>query len=87
MPEPVLVVSNSVRLLAVNGPARALFPHLRLSAPLASSLRAVDVHDAIARVLVSGQSENVSWLDRVPVERLFQIHVAPFPTGRRASSP
>ena len=36
MPEPVLVVSNSVRLLAVNGPARALFPHLRLSAPLAS---------------------------------------------------
>jgi two-component system phosphate regulon sensor histidine kinase PhoR len=81
MPEPVLVVSNSVRLLAVNGPARALFPHLRLSAPLASSLRAVDLHDAIARVLVAGQPENVSWLDRVPVERLFQIHVAPFSFG------
>ena len=27
MPEPVLVVSNSVRLLADNGPARAHFPH------------------------------------------------------------
>ncbi len=81
MPEPVLVVSNAVRLLAVNGPARALFPHLRLNAPLASSLRAVDLHDAIARVLIAGEAENVSWLDRVPVERLFQIHVAPFSFG------
>jgi two-component system phosphate regulon sensor histidine kinase PhoR len=78
MPEAVLVVNDSVRLIAANGPARALFPHLRLSAPLASSLRAVDLHDAIAHVLVSGLSENVSWLDRVPIERLFQVHVAHF---------
>ncbi len=78
MPEPVLVVSESVRLIAANEPARMLFPHLRLSSPLASSLRAVDLHDAIGRVLASGQPENVSWLDRVPVERLFQIHVAGF---------
>ena len=49
--------------------------------PLASSLRAVDLHDAIGRVLASGQPEDVSWLDRVPVERLFQIHVAGFHVG------
>ncbi len=78
MPEPALVVSASVRLVAANTPARALFPHLRFNAPLASSLRAVDLHDAIARVLSSGQAENISWLDRVPVERLFHIHVAAF---------
>ena len=78
MPEPVLVVSKSVRLIAANGAALALFPHLRLSAPLTSSLRAVDLHDAIARVLASSQPESVTWLDRVPVERLFQIHVAAF---------
>ena len=78
MPEPVLVVSDSVRLVAANGPARALFPHLRLQAPLTSSLRAVDLHDAIGRVKNSGEAEDISWLDRVPVERLFQIHVAAF---------
>jgi two-component system phosphate regulon sensor histidine kinase PhoR len=80
MPEPVLVVSDTVRLVAANGPAQALFPHLRLQAPLTTSLRAVDLHDAIARVLHTGQAENISWLDRVPVERLFQIHVAAFHT-------
>jgi len=81
MPEPVLVASESVRLIAANEPARALFPQLRLQAPLTSSLRAVDLHDAIASVLSSDQPENVSWLDRVPVERLFQIHVAAFRAG------
>ncbi len=81
MPEPVLVVSDSVRLLAANGPARALFPQLRMQAPLASSLRAVDLHDAIGRVKNSGEPEDISWLDRVPVERLFQIHVAAFTAG------
>jgi two-component system, OmpR family, phosphate regulon sensor histidine kinase PhoR len=78
LPEPVLVVNESVRLHAANQAARTLFPHLRLGAPLASSLRAVDLHDAIARVLGAGQAENIAWLDRVPVERLFQIYVAPF---------
>ncbi len=81
MPEPTLVVSASVRLVAANAPARALFPNLRLQAPLGSSLRAVDLHDAISRVLGSGEAENISWLDRVPVERLFQIHVAAFHVG------
>ena len=76
-----------MRLVAANGPARGLFPHLRLTAPLASTLRAVDLHDAIARVLASGAAENVSWLDRVPVERLFQIHVAAFQSATRVSSP
>ena len=78
LPEPVLVVSETVRLLAANEPARSLFPNLRLQAPLNTSLRAVDLHDAIARVLHTGQAENISWLDRVPVERLFQVHVAAF---------
>ncbi len=78
MPEPVLVVDRTVRLVAANQPARAMFPLMKLKAPLASTLRAVDLHDAIARVFVTGEAEDVSWLDRVPVERLFQVHVAAF---------
>lgn len=78
LPEPVLVVDEGVRLVAANRAARALFPHVRLHAPLASSLRAVDLHDAIARVRAHGGVEKLSWLDRLPVERLFQVHVAGF---------
>ena len=81
MPEPVLVVSDSVRLVAANAPARALFPLLRLAGPLASSVRAVDLHDAVARVLASGVAEDVSWLARAPVERLYDAHVAAFGAG------
>ncbi|MBB4198495.1 two-component sensor histidine kinase [Rhodoblastus sphagnicola] len=78
MPEPVLVIGDSLRLVAANAPARALFPHLRLDAPLASSIRAVDLHDAVARVLSGGAVEDISWLARAPVERLYQAHVAAF---------
>jgi two-component system phosphate regulon sensor histidine kinase PhoR len=81
LPEPVLLVSDSVRLLAANAPAKTLFPHLRIDAPLASSLRAVDLHDAIGRVRETGVAENVSWLARAPVERLFQAHVGAFAAG------
>jgi len=78
MPEPVLVISGAMRLAAANAPARALFPHLRLDAPLASSIRAVDLHDAVASVLAGGPAEDISWLARAPVERLFQAHIAAF---------
>jgi two-component system phosphate regulon sensor histidine kinase PhoR len=81
MPEPVLVISDSVRLVAANAPARTIFPLLRLDGPLASSIRAVDLHDAVARVLTGGGAEDVSWLARAPVERLFQAHVAAFGAG------
>ena len=81
MPEPVLVVSDSVRLVAANAPARALFPLMRLASPLASSIRAVDLHDAVARVLSSGAPEDISWLARAPVERLYHAHVAAFGAG------
>jgi two-component system phosphate regulon sensor histidine kinase PhoR len=81
MPEPVLVISRSMRLVAANPPAKNLFPHLRLDGPLASSIRAVDLHDAVARVLTGGVAENISWLARAPVERLYQARVAAFVAG------
>jgi two-component system, OmpR family, phosphate regulon sensor histidine kinase PhoR len=81
MPEPVMVIGDSARLVAANAPARALFPNLRVDAPLVSSIRAVDLHDAIARVLAGGAAENISWLALAPVERFFQAHVASFNPG------
>jgi len=77
LPEPVIVVGVADRILAVNAAARALFPALRPDDLLVRSLRAPDVLDAVKRARVSGHEETVTWLERVPVERFFEVHVVP----------
>lgn len=77
MPEPVIVVAAADRILAVNASARALFPTLRPDDLLVRSLRAPDVVDAVKRARLSGREETVTWLERVPVERFFEVHVVP----------
>jgi two-component system phosphate regulon sensor histidine kinase PhoR len=77
MPEAVIVVGTADRILAVNAPARALFPTLRPDDLLVRSLRAPDVLDAIKRARLSGREVQVTWLERVPVERFFEVHVVP----------
>ena len=76
LPEPVLAVSADGRILAANSPARQLLPALRLGDLLALNLRSPDVLDGIARVRGEGRAELVQWLERVPVERLFDVHIA-----------
>ena len=76
MPEPVLVVSGDGRVLACNAPTRPLFPALRAGDLLALNLRSPVVLDAIERVRAENRPESVSWLDRVPVERLFEVNIA-----------
>ena len=77
MPEPVLVVSGDVRVIAANAPARTILPALRKGGALALALRDPDILDAIRRVRGSGRMEVVPWRDRVPVERSFDVTVAP----------
>ena len=76
LPEPVLVVGGDGRILAANPPARAQFPALRTGDLLALNLRSPDVLDAIVRARAEGRQETVPWLERVPQERLFDVHVA-----------
>ena len=54
-----------------------LVPALRQDDLLARSLRAPDVLDAVKRVRASGAPERVTWLERVPVERFFELNAAP----------
>jgi len=77
LPEPVVLVGAGDRILAANKPARVLFPALRAGDLLALVLRAPDVLDSVARVRASNLAETVNWRERVPVERVFDIHVAP----------
>jgi two-component system phosphate regulon sensor histidine kinase PhoR len=41
------------------------------------ALRAPDVADAVRRVSAGGEAERATWSERVPVERLFEVSVAP----------
>ncbi len=78
LPLATLVIAEDDRVIATNAVARALLPSLRGDELLARSLRAPDVLDSVARVRASGSSERVIWLERVPVERSFEVSVAPF---------
>jgi two-component system phosphate regulon sensor histidine kinase PhoR len=76
LPEAVLTVGADDRVLEINPPAQTLFPGLRIGAPLARILRSPDILDAIAQTRLSGKPSRTSWLERVPVERVFEVNVA-----------
>ena len=75
--DPALLVGADTRLRVLNAPMRALLPAARAGDPLALTLRSPDVLDAATRVLAGGPAEGVIWRERVPVERVFDAHVAP----------
>jgi two-component system phosphate regulon sensor histidine kinase PhoR len=77
MPEPTIIVSADMRLVAANVPAQTLLTAMKIGEPLVLALRAPDVLDGLRRVLAQGRTETVSWSERVPVERLFEVHIAP----------
>ena len=77
MPEAALIVGADGRVAAANNPALNLLAALKLGDPLVLALRAPDVVDAYRRVIASGEGETVQWSERVPVERLFDVSVAP----------
>jgi two-component system phosphate regulon sensor histidine kinase PhoR len=77
MPEPAVVVDVEGRAIIANGPALRLLPALRLGEPFVLALRTPDVIDAMRRVLAGGEAETALWSERVPIERLFEVVVAP----------
>jgi two-component system, OmpR family, phosphate regulon sensor histidine kinase PhoR len=81
MPDPKIIVSADERVEAANKPALDLLPGLRVGDPFVLGLRAPDVNDARRRVMASGGPETVQWSERVPVERLFDVRVAPLATS------
>ncbi len=81
MPEPAVIVGPDGRAAAANTPALNLLPGLRIGEPFVLALRAPDVIDARRRVMAGGEAERVQWSERVPVERLFDVCVAPLATA------
>ena len=77
IPEAVMAVGADDRILEANAPAKALIPTLRAGVPLASHMRSPDVLDAVAAARAGAAPARASWLERVPVERLFEVAVTP----------
>ncbi len=77
IPDVALAIGGDDRIIGVNPPAQALFPSLRIGVPLASHLRSPDVLDAVALARRGNEATRASWLERVPVERLFDVNAAP----------
>src|SRR5271156_530264 len=84
MPEPAIIVGADDRAAAANKPALALLPALRIGEPLVLALRSPDVIDAIRAVTATGEAETALWSERVPIERLFEVCVAPLATDAGA---
>ncbi|MFV0281505.1 MAG: ATP-binding protein [Rhodoblastus sp.] len=78
LPDPVLVVRPDLSVSAVNAAAKKLLPALRRNELLVvCGLRTPDVLDAAARVFKTGETQTAVWLDRFPIERHYEIHLAP----------
>jgi two-component system phosphate regulon sensor histidine kinase PhoR len=76
LPEAVIAIDPADHVVAINAPARELFPAMRPSDLLTRSLRAPDVLDAIKRARACTAPVRATWLERVPVERLFELNAA-----------
>lgn len=81
LPQATLVIGNDNRVREANAVARRLLLTLRTNEHLARSIRSPDVLDAVTRVRATGCAERVVWLERVPVERSYEVSVAPFDGG------
>jgi two-component system, OmpR family, phosphate regulon sensor histidine kinase PhoR len=86
LPHPALIVDQNVRIVASNGAARKILPGLRLREPLILTLRAPDVLDGVARVLISKRAETTLLHERVPVERVFEVTINPLDVAGIVSS-
>lgn len=79
LPGPVLVVDLAMRLVAGNASAQTLMPSLKTGDPLPKGVRSPEVLDAVRRVCAGAPAEVTQWVERVPVERMFEVSVAPVP--------
>lgn len=75
LPEAIIAIGADDRILEANPAARELFPAVRVGAPLARVLRSPDILDAVEQVRRTAEPSRASWLERVPVERQFDVTI------------
>jgi len=77
IPDPVILVDQRALVVEANAAARILLPGLKVGHPLSFALRSPDVLDGIDRVLSSGEPLRIEYSERIPTERVFEVHIGP----------
>jgi two-component system phosphate regulon sensor histidine kinase PhoR len=75
IPAPTIVLDRDGKVLAFNAPAAGIAPALRSGEPALITLRMPEVVDAIRRVSATGERQRVEYVQRVPLERWFEVFV------------
>jgi two-component system phosphate regulon sensor histidine kinase PhoR len=75
IPDPVILVDRRALVREVNDAARGLLPTIKVGHPLSFALRAPEILDGIDEVLKTGQTIKVSYDQRVPLERIFEVQI------------
>jgi two-component system phosphate regulon sensor histidine kinase PhoR len=77
LPDPVVLVDDDGRVLALNAHAQAIAPALSRGEPVSLGLRAPQIVEAIRRATAEGATQRVEFSERVPIDRWWEAFVVP----------
>ncbi len=78
-PDAVILLDAADRVLASNPAAREIAPALAVDQPVTLALRIPEVHQAVRQARAAGARQRAEFVTRVPIERWFELIVAPLP--------
>jgi two-component system phosphate regulon sensor histidine kinase PhoR len=76
LPDPVILLDQSGRIVAFNAGAAAMSPALRRGEPASIALRMPELVEAIREARLTGRSQRIEFSERVPTERHFEAFVS-----------
>ena len=77
LPDPALVIGEKSTILAANEPSKTFFDGDTLGKHLTTVLRAPPVLQAVNEAILQDKTASVSHQVRTPVQRTYDIHIAP----------
>jgi two-component system phosphate regulon sensor histidine kinase PhoR len=86
LPIAAIALDRTARVLAFNTAASDIVPALRLGESALIALRMPELIDAIRRAAASGEAQRVEYVERVPLDRWFEVFVTPVQPGVGASA-
>ena len=88
LPQPVIAVDAQGDVVALNAPAKAVAPAIRVREPISLGLRVPEIIEAIRRASTSDVPQRVEFTERFPVERWYEAIIIPIrPAGRGQERP
>jgi len=83
VPEPVVALNRNLEVVALNPPARALAPGLRLGEQFPMALRIPALAAGISRAMARPGAQQVEFSEGDRIERWYRAHVMPVACGGR----